>query len=312
MAAGPSPSYTEAWLNGPQEHPFYTRTYASATGPAKAVLVFIHGYNDHIARHADTHAEFARRGLVVFAYDMRGFGRTALDEERRSPDEAFGRTNRPVEVQDLEWWVRHVSKAHEGLPIFLMGYSSGGGLALAFPTRRSIPPTAETLALISGILVIGPLLVLKHQPSWLLRNSCRLLATIAPDFPLPANQPYERFSRDPEVQKGLCEDPMRRPHGTALGLWDMVSEGEELAHSGWRRWPPNLPLILFYGAADEINSPAEGKAFFTKLPCKDKQFVAYEDALHELMHDSGDVPQRFVNDSVRWIEERAFKEPVTA
>ncbi|OSD06579.1 lysophospholipase [Trametes coccinea BRFM310] len=329
-AAEPSPPYTEAWLDGPEAHPFYTRTYpSSASGPPKAVLLFIHGYNDHISRHADTHAELARRGLVVFAYDMRGFGRTALDEERRSPDEAFGRTNRLVEVRDLEWWVRHVAKAHEGLPIFLMGYSSGGGLALAFATRTSTTPSPETLALISGIIVIGPLLMLKHQPPWLLRNACRLLASIAPDFPLPANQPYEvrglsRFSRDPEVQKSLCEDPMRKPHGTALGLWDMISEGEELARSGWRRWPPDLPLILFYGAADEINSPVEGEAFFDKLPCKDKQFVAYEasgdiiqiavpaDAMHELMHDIGDVPQRFINDSVRWVEERAFRQPVAA
>ncbi|CDO73711.1 hypothetical protein BN946_scf185015.g39 [Trametes cinnabarina] len=308
-AAGSSPPYIEAWLNGPQDHPFYTRTYPSTSGPPKALLLFIHGYNDHITRHEDTHAEFARRGVMLFAYDMRGFGRTTFDEEHRSPDEAFGKTSRAMESADLEWWVRYVAKKHEGLPIFLMGYSSGGGLALAFPTRTSSRPSPETLALISGMMVIGPLLSLTHPPSRFLRTAARVLATIAPNFPVPANQP---FSRDPKVAQQLREDPMRRPHGTALGLHDMVSEGEELVRSGWRRWPSDMPLVIFYGAADDINSPQEGEAFFNKLVCKDKKFITYEDARHEVMHEAGDVPERFISDSVRWIEERAMKQSAVA
>ena len=75
----PPSTYTEAWLNGPNGHPFYTRTYlpgpsspspsspsspdpsspstntSTTAAPPKAVLLFVHGYNDHIARHADTH-----------------------------------------------------------------------------------------------------------------------------------------------------------------------------------------------------------------------------------------------------------------
>ncbi|KAJ8486787.1 hypothetical protein ONZ51_g4623 [Trametes cubensis] len=270
-----SPStYTEAWLNGPNSHPFYTRTYlpgpssspdpsssspntSITAAPPKAVLLFVHGYNDHIARHADTHAAFAQRGLAVFAYDMRGFGRTALDEAHRGAEEGFGRTNRVLELEDLEWWVRHVARVcARGAPIFLMGYSAGGGLTLAYPTRKSSPPSTVGVSLIAGVIGVGPLVGLTHPP------------------PLLAKQ--ARFSRDIEVQKSLSEDPLRRQHGTALGLYDMISQGEELLKSGWKRWPQGLPMLMLWGAADEVNSPKDGIAFFEKVQVKDKELVTYQ------------------------------------
>ncbi|KAH9903032.1 lysophospholipase [Cubamyces lactineus] len=324
MAPEPSetPTYIEAWLNGPNGHPFYTRTYlpsspsptststststsTAAPPPPKAVLLFVHGYNDHIARHADTHAAFAQRGLAVFAYDMRGFGRTALDEAHRAAGEGFGRTSRALELEDLEWWVRYVARVHaRGAPIFLMGYSSGGGLTLAYPTRKSSPPSAEAVSLIAGVIGVSPLLTLVYPPSQLTKHAVRMMSAVWPNCPVPAMQPYERFSRDIEVQKALSEDPLRRPHGTALGLYDMVTQGEELLKSGWERWPQDLPMFILWGAADEINSPKDGIAFFEKVRAKDKELVTYPDALHEIMHEVGDIPARFVEDCVGWIEAR--------
>ncbi|KAI0331908.1 lysophospholipase [Cubamyces sp. BRFM 1775] len=310
MAPPESSTYTEAWLSGPKDHPFYTRTYLPASPPAppKAAILFVHGYNDHIARHADTHAAFAQRGLAVFAYDMRGFGRTALDEAHRAPGEGFGRTSRALELEDLEWWVRHVARMHKGAPIFLMGYSAGGGLTLAYPTRKFSQPSTEAVSLVAGVISVSPLVGLAHPPSRLARHAVRAMTAIWPYCPIPALQPSEKFSRDPEVQKSLSEDPLRRPNGTALGLYDMVTQGEELLKSGWEHWPQNLPMLMLWGAAEDINSLKDGVAFFEKVRCEDKELITYEDALHEIMHEVGDIPARFVDDCVRWIEAHAARQ----
>ncbi|KAI0649103.1 lysophospholipase [Trametes meyenii] len=300
----PSPTYTESWLDGPDGHRFYTRTYA-ATGPPKAVLLFVHGYNDHIARHADTHAAFARRGVEVFAYDMRGFGRTALDEAHRSPGEAFGKTSRREEVRDLEWWVRRLAGKHAGTPIFVMGYSAGGGLTLVFPTRLAGPPSPETVSMLSGVIAVSPLVGLTHRPPEVAKLLVRVVSAVWPTCPFPAGQPPERFSRDPKIVEGLAKDPLRRPNGTALGLRDMILQGEELLASDWRHWPEHLPMLMLWGTADEVNSPVDGIAFFNKVISKNKELVTYQDAVHELMHEAGDIPQRFLDDCVRWIEAHA-------
>lgn len=131
----PHRPYVEAWLAGPDGHSFYTRTY-QAPFP-KAVAVFVHGFRDHISRHEDVHAAFARRHVSIFAYDLRGYGRTALDPMNRSPGAAYGKTSRGLEIQDLEWWIKHVSETNKRLPLFLMGFS---GVSPHYPRKETQSP----------------------------------------------------------------------------------------------------------------------------------------------------------------------------
>ncbi|KAH9847866.1 lysophospholipase [Lenzites betulinus] len=292
--------FTEAWLDGFDGHHFYTRTYQAT--PAKAVLVFVHGFADHIGRYEDVHPRFAQRGITVFAYDMRGFGRTALDEQHRSADEYYGKTSRPLEIQDLEWWVQHVSKTFPKTPIFVMGYSAGGGMTLAFPTRAHAPPGKETVALVSGIIAQGPLVHLTYPAAKVLRLIARGLAKVAPSTPFPAPMPAERFSRNPAVVEALEKDTLRMPRGTARGLDNMLTQGEELLNEGYKRWPKELPLLMAWGTADEVNCPRAGVAFYNKLDIPDKKLVEYDGILHDLLHEAGDIPDKIMEEYFTWIE----------
>lgn len=116
------PLFTEEWLAGYDGLQFYTRTWAAAN--PKAVLLYVHGFGDHISRYDDVHCRWPERGITLFAYDLRGFGRTALDDEHRSPGTSYGKTSRKHEVADVDWWVTHLSERYAGVPLFLMGYSA--------------------------------------------------------------------------------------------------------------------------------------------------------------------------------------------
>lgn len=311
MSASQNPLYNEAWLPGFDGHQFYTRLWV-AEHP-RAVAIYLHGFADHIARYDHVHSVFAQRGIVLFAYDKRGFGRTALDKDHRSPGAAYGKTNFELELSDLEYWIEYMAGQYPGVPLFLIGYSASAGLVYNFVTRQVPPPKAETVAKLSGVLGCSPLVYLTYPaPSWK-----RLLAThmskLAPNMVLPAPMPEERFSRIPEKVAALKKDTLRRPEGTMKGLLDMISTAERLlTEERYKHWPENLPLLVTHGTADEANCPAKSREFFDKVPAKDKRFVSYDGAYHDLFNDGYGVAEQSLEECISWIENHAPTQDVVA
>jgi acylglycerol lipase len=115
-------SFTEAWLPGPKSTSFYTRTYHPTSGSPSGVVVFIHGFTEHVARYEYVHVRWADRGFVVFTFDQRGFGRTALDP-KKSASAVYGRTGDADQISDVEWALRVAQESNPTVPLFLMGHS---------------------------------------------------------------------------------------------------------------------------------------------------------------------------------------------
>lgn len=167
---------TETWLPGPDGVQFYTRTYTAAS--PHAVVVFVHGFSGHCVRYEWMHGVYATRGITVFTFDQRGFGRTALDAEAKTGHSLYGKTSWPEQLCDIEWWIKHVQDRYPSLPVFLMGHSmvydmscilsshiltyavsQGGALALAFATRTIDTPSKETVASLAGVVASSPFLL---------------------------------------------------------------------------------------------------------------------------------------------------------
>ena len=71
--------------------------------------------------------KFVARDISVFAFDQRGWGRTACDEAERSPGARYGWTSRPRQLTDLEFFIKReasrVAAGGQKVPLFLMGHS---------------------------------------------------------------------------------------------------------------------------------------------------------------------------------------------
>lgn len=173
-----SDAYTEAWLSGPQATQFYTRTYL-ASPAAKAVLVFIHGFAEHVGRYTEAHPVFAASGINVFTFDQRGFGKTVLDAEHKSKTSEYGKTSGEQQMDDVTWALEHASKQFPGLPIFLAGHSMGGGEVLNFSVRRNI-------SLLSGVIASSPLVHQTHPASKVTRWFGGKAGAVMPYFAIPA------------------------------------------------------------------------------------------------------------------------------
>ena len=114
-------AFEESWLAGPGGTKFYTRIY-KADQP-KAVLVFLHGFAEHIGRYDHVHDKYSEKGITVFTYDARGFGKTALDAGNKSKDSSYGKTSWKQQFEDIEWAIGYSRKQVPGVPTFLMGHS---------------------------------------------------------------------------------------------------------------------------------------------------------------------------------------------
>lgn len=116
-----STSFTESYLPGPQGTVFYTRKYTPQSA-TRAVLVFVHGFNEHIARFAHVHPLFAERGIALFAFDQRGFGQTVFHKDNGA-GKKYAQTSWKQQLEDIEWAIKEARQGYENLPVFLMGHS---------------------------------------------------------------------------------------------------------------------------------------------------------------------------------------------
>ena len=115
--------HTEATFTGYGGLQLYAQSWRPE-GEVKATLAIVHGFGEHSGRYGNVVDWFVPRGYGVCAFDMRGMGRSPGQrghindwEELREDTRAFLRWSR-VQVPDA--------------PLFLLGHSQGGLIALEF------------------------------------------------------------------------------------------------------------------------------------------------------------------------------------
>ncbi|KNZ73952.1 putative serine hydrolase C5E4.05c [Termitomyces sp. J132] len=292
----PPTAYSESWLSGPKATQFYTRTYKSSSTP-KAALVFVHGFAEHVGRYAHFHPLLSQHEIAVFAFDQRGFGKTALDTEgNKSKDSAYGKTSWSEQMVDISWAIEHARKTFSGVPTFLMGHSMGGAEVLGFATGQC---STSSLA---GIISTSPLILQTKPAPKLMRMVGGVASNLFPNQLIPANVNAEDLSHDPVVNDAYLKDPLVKSYGSLRGLKDMLSNGEVLLDVGYKKWPKSLPLLLVHGTEDKVTSPRASQAFYDKVPAVDKRIKLCEGGYHELHNEPNGVKEQLVADIVAFIE----------
>jgi len=299
-----STTFAEAWVEGPKTTSFYTRTY-EATAPQKAHIVFAHGFAEHVGRYEQAFPVYASKGISVFAYDQRGFGRTALDTEHKSPSSSWGVTSWRDQQEDISFFIlRERERLGPQVPIVLMGHSMGGGEVLTFATTSTTPKHLEARKVIIGIVCCSPLIrQASPEPSvkvWLGDKAAILLPNKIIDAPVNAND----LSHDPVANQAYLDDPLIKASGTLRGLSDMLTEGIALAEKQFKDWPQELPLLLIHGDSDKVTDHKASEKFFTDIDAKDKSISIYPGGYHELAHEP-DLKARLFDEVSEWIIQHA-------
>ncbi|KAG8890022.1 hypothetical protein FRB98_001457 [Tulasnella sp. 332] len=249
---------------------------------------------------------FATDGNVdVFAFDQRGWGKTACDEMHKSPDGAYGLTNRKHQLNDLEFFLkREMARVGPHRPIFLFGHSMGGGLVLSFGSSTDGLPASTTISRVTGIIAAGPLVKQTQPTPAPLRWILALLSWFVPWMSFHTDVPYNHLTSDPKKNAEAQLDSMMKPFATIGCINDILAAGDHLAATGYQSWPSTLPLLIVQGSADQMCSPTASKAFFEAVPLSsdNKKYITYEGSYHE-NHNEPKFWMQEVDDIIQFMKD---------
>jgi len=285
----------------------YTRT----TRPAKSIqpkarLVFIHGFSDHSNAQDDLFIPLAEKGIIVYSFDQRGWGRSV----KKAADKGKTGTTDQV-MNDITYFIKnHVLARQEEahFPVFVMGHSMGGQETL---TYAAIGPK-DVVSRIRGFMAEAPWIALhpSTQPWKLTVVLGRMASKLMPHYHMVNELDANLLSRDPDVNDGYVKDPLCHNTGTLEGLAGMLDRA--LALNEHKNLVPEgvgeggkTRLWLGHGTGDAICDFLPAKRYFENLKIADKQMMTYEGWYHKLHAEPGQDKIKFAEDVSKWILDRS-------
>ena len=240
------------------------RSWAPAD-PARAVVVISHGAGEHMGRYEHVAAGLRDAGLAVYALDHRGHGRSG------GPRALIDRLDHAV--ADLDRLVALAGEQHPGLPVFLLGHSMGGTIALRY--------AAEHGERLSGMILSGPLAAIEPPPRPLALLA-RGLSVVAPRAGALAVDPA-LVSRDPEVVRRYRDDPLVH-HGKlpARTVVELSREVETLPETVGRI---RIPVLIAYGTEDRLCPPSGSVMVGKRIGSSDVTVLPFEGLHHEILNE---------------------------
>lgn len=246
---------------------------------ARAALINLHGLGDHSGLYPILVEYLLRRGFTVHAPDLRGNGRSSGQRAYVSRWEVFR--------EDLHRFVALVRSEEPDLPLFLLGNSLGGLIALEYVLYHP-----EGLR---GVIAASPPLGSLGIPAPLLALG-RVMSRLLPRFALRTGMDLDGLARDPIVVETVLSDPLFHRWGTARLSTETV-EAIARVHAGAPRFP--LPVLVLHGGADRMVLPDGSRRFIARVGHPDHRFIEYPEAYHVLFADIG--RERALTDLERWI-----------
>lgn len=235
----------------------------------RGAMLLTHGMSEHSECYNSLANKLADDGWQVFAWDLRGHGRSEGKRGYARHTDDF--------LDDLEVFhqvVRKQMKGHDQRPLVFFGHSLGGLLTLRYLQTRQPEYSALTLSSPAlGLTVNVP----KFK---------EVLANIAvkwfPKITLYNEVKYEDLTADADILKSLYADTLRHDK-ISPGLFLSMVENFALAHNS-----ANLidkPVLMQVSGEDRIVSAEASREFFEKLSNKKNQLLMYHDSLHEVFND---------------------------
>ncbi|KAH8155722.1 uncharacterized protein LAJ45_00732 [Morchella importuna] len=273
----------------------YTKLWKTTSEPV-AHIFFLHGFSDHCNAYYTFPSFMASRGIELFSFDQRGWGRT-------SPlNSQYGHSGGTSQIlADIDDLLSSRLAERPNIPCFLVGHSMGGGIALTYALQGS---HKDKLA---GTIVWSPMLELADKPLALAVYAGKFGARIMPNKQMVQKLPAEYMSRDKSVCDDFANDPLCHDTGTLIGISDMLTRGENLMKANFSAgFTPDKPILVLHGSGDKVTSHDASKKFTEDLlKIKDKTFSSYDGWYHKMHAEPGEDRITFATNVSDWILARA-------
>lgn len=231
------------------------------------ILLCVHG----LGFSSESFREFGRSmagcGMAVYAVDVRGFGQWMNRRNNNSVDfEAC--------LVDVEDALKTLRKAYPGVPVYLVGESMGGAIAMRAVSRNP--------QLVDGLISAVPSSDRYGKLTTDISVSMRYIAN--KDKPMNIGQEViERSTADSKLQKSMEKEKTNRMTLTPRELkqFDDFMKGNYDAAALIEK----TPVLMLVGFKDKLVKPEGTIELFNALSVSDKLLMVVGDGEHLLLEE---------------------------
>ncbi|XP_046570972.1 monoglyceride lipase-like isoform X1 [Haliotis rubra] len=252
----------------------------------KALVFITHGAGEHCLWYTQLAQQLTQKDLYVFSHDHIGHGQSEGD---RVHIDHFSQYTR-----DVFHHIELIQEKFPAVPVFLIGHSMGGTIAIKSAMERP--------DFFKGVILISPAVIPDPNVATPVKVTVgRLVGRMFPQFPI-IKLDSKNVSRDPEVVHKYDTDPLVY-HGKLKARWgsEMLATLQDITSNlGSVEWP----FIVLHGTEDKMCDPAGSKLLHEKAQSKDKTLKIYENYMHQLHNELGEDGAGVRDDIINWITQR--------
>lgn len=256
-------------------------------GPPRAVVLGLHGFGDTAANAFRRASEpLVAEGIAFYAYDQRGFGGAPHHGVWAGPEAL---------AADAARVARLLRQRHPGIPLYLLGESMGGAVALAAAVSADPPP-------VEGTILVAPAVSGRASMSWLTRGLLDLAAHTVPLLEFRNAAPGFAPTDEEDAMRGWGRDPLTYKEvrvDALFGLVGLMDRAVAAAPAASGR------LLVLYGARDRIIRADAMRAFLKALP--GGRAAYYPEGHHMLLRDRNRAV--VAADMLHWMRDPAAPLP---
>jgi alpha-beta hydrolase superfamily lysophospholipase len=255
-------------------------------GTPRAVVLALHGFNDYRHAFETVGAFLAAQDIATYAYDQRGFGATSEPGIWAGSD---------VLVDDAAAVMALLRQRHPGRPLYVLGESMGGAVALSV--------LATTPAAADGAVLVAPAVWGRRTMNPLQRAALWLLAHSWPGLRLSGSGLGVTASDNKAMLRAQRDDPLVLKNARVDALWGLA----DLTDRGLAAAPGvTVPTLVQYGERDEI-IPRRATCRLVATLASPGRVAVYPDGYHMLTRDLG--ARQVLEDTAAWLADSASPLP---
>ncbi len=254
---------------------------ARTLAQSKALLLIVHGLNDHKGRYADLQEKLADAGYSSYAYDQRGFG---LSGGKRADVAQYDDYH-----EDLKAVLSLMRHNCPEQSVILLGHSLGGLISATYCIKY--PQSVDALVLSSPAYSVVTLPFRIELLGYLLYF---FMPKLSIGYPSLA---YKR-SHDPDVINAVAADPLIIMEATPRFYIQFRKMNKFLQDQAGHI---DVPILILQAGDDEIVHPEGAKVLYERLKNPEKKLIWYEGFYHEVFHEI--ERDKVIADLIEWLDD---------